>query len=339
MNNIQKIDTTLSTLAKHTPVAGTFVPTLNTMKTGIDGNLQLVVPEIKIPKLNVILKGTLRQYQLLELLDLAAAHRPFIVYADTIYPTLKEELRRRRINYIDAAGNLFVHHKQIILLIEGQKKAPKPPKERVNKAFTKTGLKVIFYFLLHPDAVNYPYRQIATATGVALGNIKNILDGLHEAGFLLAITKERYELQRKKELLQRWINGYDYILRPTLYLGAYQFTAPQQAYRWQQLPLDITKHRWGAEPAGDQLTHDLQAKEFQVYTADKTDLVKQWRLIPAENGEIRFYQKFWKDDDADATTNIAPILLVYTDLLLTNDPRCLETAEKIYDQYLKNEFN
>ena len=67
MNNIQKIDTTLSTLAKHTPVAGTFVPTLNTMKTGIDGNLQLVVPEIKIPKLNVILKGTLRQYQLLKL--------------------------------------------------------------------------------------------------------------------------------------------------------------------------------------------------------------------------------------------------------------------------------
>jgi hypothetical protein len=29
---------------------------------------------------------------------------------------------------------------------------------------------------------------------------------------------------------------------------------------------------------------------------------------------------------------------VYADLLLTNDPRCLETAGMIYDKYLKNEF-
>ncbi|AYD46461.1 type IV toxin-antitoxin system AbiEi family antitoxin [Arachidicoccus soli] len=32
---------------------------------------------------------------------------------------------------------------------------------------------------------------------------------------------------------------------------------------------------------------------------------------------------------------IVPYLLVYTDLVLTDDPRCIETAKITYKQYLK----
>ncbi|GAC1600817.1 MAG: hypothetical protein NVS3B8_12880 [Chitinophagaceae bacterium] len=49
------------------------------------------------------------------------------------------------------------------------------------------------------------------------------------------------------------------------------------------------------------------------------------------------YKKFWKDDFTDPEP-FAPPLLIYADLLLTDDPRCRETAEMIYNQFLKHEF-
>jgi hypothetical protein len=269
---------------------------------------------------------------------MAQAYNPFIVIAEKIYPTLKEELRRRQINYLDAAGNLFIRDTKNLIWIEGQK-APAIKKEGTNKAFTKTGLKVVFYFLLRDEAINFTYRQIADMTDVALGNIKNILDGLNEAGFMLAINKNRYKLQRKKELLERWITAYGDRLRPALFLGAYRFVNNKLLQQWQQLPFDIRDNRWGGEPGGDLLTHDLQPQTLLVYTTDKLNLIHLWQLLPGDDdGVVRFYKKFWKDDITDMATNLAPILLIYADLLLTNDPRCIETANKIYDQYLKNGF-
>lgn len=337
MNKPQKIDTALLGLEQQTPVTGIFVPTLNTLDTGIDGTLHLRMPDINLPKVNVHIRTTLRQYQLLQLLDLAQTHPPFLVFAETIYPAMKKELRQRKINYLDAAGNLYLQHGQTMLLFDGQKPTVVAPKDRPNKAFTKTGLKAVFHFLLQPDAINHPYRQIAEAADIALGNIKSILDGLNEAGFLLAVTKDRYQLQRKKELLERWITAYGDILRPMLHLGDCQFIVPQQILQWKQLPFDIQLHRWGGEPAGDILTNYLQPQQLLIYTTDKMDIVRKWKLMPYGDG-IRFYKKFWKDDHLNKATTIAPVLLIYADLLLTDDPRCLETADKIYDQYLKNDF-
>ncbi|RZM24281.1 MAG: hypothetical protein EOO88_23360 [Pedobacter sp.] len=63
----------------------------------------------------------------------------------------------------------------------------------------------------------------------------------------------------------------------------------------------------------------------------------EWKLLPTADGNIRLYEKFWKDEQFDSHP-YAPELLVYADLLLTLDPRCLETAEMIYDKHLKYEF-
>ncbi|HUN04731.1 MAG TPA: type IV toxin-antitoxin system AbiEi family antitoxin, partial [Niabella sp.] len=74
-----------------------------------------------------------------------------------------------------------------------------------------------------------------------------------------------------------------------------------------------------------------------LYTMEaRTELIKNYRLVPDEKGNVKAYKQFWKQDDA--TTNVVNPLLVYADLIITGDRRCLDTAKKVYDEYLQDKF-
>jgi hypothetical protein len=63
--------------------------------------------------------------------------------------------------------------------------------------------------------------------------------------------------------------------------------------------------------------------------------MKDWTLWPQdsnENAPVLLYYKFWKQDVESEKVASIP---VYADLLLTDDPRCLEAATMIFDKLLK----
>ena len=335
MNENQIVHTILERLAKNTKFIGQFQHLFNLDKEGYDGELQFQTPK-NLPAFKVEIKKELRQYQIPNLLKRAEQHQPFMVMAETIFPLIKEELRANKINYVDAAGNIFIHFNDQMIWIDGNKAAV-AKKTGTNRAFTKTGLKALFYLLINENAINYPYRKLADATGVAVGNVKNIIDGLREAGFILPVTKKKIALQNKRELLERWVTAYGEILRPALFLEAYNFWDKNKFDNWQKLQFQKGITVWGGEPAGELLTDYLKPEILLLYTNEKSKLVRDWTLIPNEQGVLMTYEKFWKDDELDGNT-YAPPLLVYADLMLTNDPRCNETAKIIYEKYLKNEF-
>ncbi|WP_323521883.1 hypothetical protein [Mucilaginibacter sp. 10B2] len=130
-----------------------------------------------------------------------------MVITDRIFPTLKETLRENKIGYLDAAGNIYVNTPEQFVWLDGHKHT-ETEKSVTNRAFTKTGLKTVFYLMLHQDRINWAYRNLAKATQVALGNINNIITGLKEAGFVLPINDKEVQLQNKKALLDRWIAVY-----------------------------------------------------------------------------------------------------------------------------------
>ena len=234
------------------------------------------------------------------------------------------------IPYLDGAGNIFINTKGLFIWIDGQKLPRTQLKPQTNRAFTRKGLEAVFYLLQNPGAINAPHRELAALTGTALGNITNVIGGLQEAGFILNLNGKTKMLQHKKELLHRWITGYQETLKPALYLGTY-FMFNKTA--WQDLEL-AGDSVWGGEPAAEQMTDYLRAEKLTVYTTEeKSLLVRNWKLVPKETGNLKIYQKFWKE-----TGPLAPPLLVYADLVLTNDPRCLETAQRIYEQHLKDDF-
>jgi len=332
MNEEEIIQQALDRLQVHTGIKGIWTQ----LDQEVDGALDFYFHNENVHFL-VEVKRELREYQLPALVDLHYKYPNFLVIAERIFPTLKEKLREHKIGYLDGAGNIFVNTGGQLIWLDGQKNI-EPEKPVTNRAFTKTGLRTVFYLLANADAIRRPYRIIAKQTGVALGNIKNIILGLRDAGFILQINEKEMRLQNKPELLNRWIAGYRETLKPALLQGRYRFLRPADFNNWKALDVTPGTTVWGAEPAAEIITNWLNPQVLTAYTVEKKGtLLPKWKLVPDNAGNVLIYDKFWEDEEFSSNP-VAPYLLVYADLKITEDPRCLETAEKIYDNYLKDDF-
>ena len=301
----------------------------------IDGELELVIANKKI-RFFAEVKNDVKNYQLEQILRLAQKHKPLLVIAKRIFPKIREALRKHEIAYIEENGNFFLKYGDTHIWIDGQKPLD-VDKEKTNRAFTKTGLKVIFEFLLDEGLINAPYREIARKTKAGLGNMNYVMNGLKDEGFLVLMDKKHYRLVNKKQLLEKWIALYPQKLKPTLRIGKYRFLKTDDFINWKNLKLQPMKTWWGGEPAGDLLTHYLKPATLTLYTVELRDeLIRHYRLIPDENGQVEVFERFW--DTNQVNDNLVPPILVYADLMNTGDARCVETAKKIYDDYLANQF-
>ncbi len=299
----------------------------------LDGKLKLFINNKNIV-FNAEVRKELRNHQLGQIEKIAEMYNPFIIVAERIFPKIKEHLRTQNIAYLEANGNVFFNHTNFHYFIEAQKPIANK-KEKINRAFTKTGLKVLFHFLNNEELINLSHREIAEITDVAHGNIAYILQGLRENRFLVKINKNTFALNNKKELLEKWMVNYKETLQPKLEVGRFRFANKDQFIHWRNVQLQKGKTRWGGEPAGDLITNHLRPGELTLYTIEaRNDLLKNYRLIPDPEGDIQVYKKFW-DDTLDAETKTVPTILIYTDLINVGDKRCRETAEIIYRQYVE----
>jgi hypothetical protein len=74
-----------------------------------------------------------------------------------------------------------------------------------------------------------------------------------------------------------------------------------------------------------------------IYTAEEwNDLIRNYRLVPDKQGNVKVFKKFWKHDEVNE--NAVHPLLAYADLMNKGDRRCTETAQRIYDEYLQDKF-
>jgi hypothetical protein len=300
---------------------------------GLDGALYITIDDHTV-ELNVAVRNELRNHQLPALFEQAARNGNLMVVANHIFPKIKEALRQHDIAYLETNGNIWLKKNGILLWIDTQKPV-QTKKSKGNRAFTKTGLKVVLHFLLHEQDINLPYRDIAAITEVGLGNINYIMTSLHEMGFLLKVGGKQYKLINQRQLLDKWMTAYAERLRPALNIGTFRFLKQDDFLNWKNLPLKENNTWWGGEPAGDILTNYLRPEILTLYTTEtRNEIIKNYRLIPDENGKVKVFKKCWSTDEANSST--APPLLVYTDLMNEGDRRCLEAAKKIYDEYLQD---
>jgi len=304
-------------------------------KKEVDGKIDLFIDEQKLT-FNIEVKAEIREHQLSRIIEKAERNKPFMVVAQRIYPKIKDALHKHQIPYLEWNGNIWLQQGKILLWLDNLKPLP-ISEEKVNRAFTKTGLKVVFQFLMDEQWINLPYREIANRTEVGLGNINYIMNGLLDNGYLLKQNQKVNRLTKKKDLLEKFITAYQKKLKPTLHIGTFRFLKKDDQENWKQINLKNQKTYWGGEPAGELLTKYLRPEVYTLYTNEtRNELIKNYRLIPDPNGNVLAYKKFWTTPEVN--NNVVPPLLVYTDLMYTADRRCIETANKIYEQYLKNKF-
>jgi len=297
----------------------------------LDGMLTLI-PNTQKVVLHAEVKKEIRNLHLPHIQELAQKYKPFVLITWRLFPNIRETLREMEINYIEANGNVFVKLPGLYLFIDNQK-ALKDGIKDTNRAFTKTGLKVVFQFLLDKELINRTQRKIAKIAGVALGNVPQVIKGLLDTGYIVRYDKKRYQWRDREALLQKWINEYETTLKPALLQGRYRLP---EGRKWQGLTLRVAFTCWGGEPAGDLLTHYLRPEILTMYTVEtRLELMKHYKLLPDNDGDVFVYEKFWPERPNE---NTAPPLLVYADLINNNDKRSIETAQKIYEKHIQPEL-
>ena len=269
----------------------------------------------------------------------AFMHRPLLI-ARRLTDDAADKCRELNLNFIDLAGNAYINEPGFLIFIKGQKAKQLEHLEprKGKRAGTPTQLRMVFTLLCRPEMLNAPYREIEKTAGIALGTIGWIFNDLDARGLMLGGAGKRLLVEREK-LIKEWVINYPIKLRPKLGLQRFRTTDTNW---WKDIDLTNFKARWGGEVAADKLTHNLKPDCFTVYIEDKdfqenvTRLVVKHKLKPDPQVNIEILKTFWDFAEEEAAPDIVPPLLIYADLLATNDPRNLEAAGMIYERFIKH---
>lgn len=240
------------------------------------------------------------------------------------------------VNILDCAGNFKIqyHHKNgdLFFMLANRGETPvadiNPP--NTYPIFKEAGIKVIFYFLLDKSNIGKRFRDIQEATGVSIGTVKNIIDGMVYQNFARVEGRKRF-LSNIDRLLMLWSANYGQNLKPKLFLTRMTFRDNDVRNEWQRLGLPEGMY-WGGEAAAALTNGYMNPGEFIVYTEVAAPMIMKTGVVkPDKNGDIIIYKRFWIDNCNNLT---APAVLTYADLMDTGNGRCIETAQKMKENEL-----
>lgn len=263
-----------------------------------------------------------------------------LLVTDYVNPKLAEALRGANQEFMDTAGNIFINQPGCFVLVVGQKNGWNRTGTIVdtNAAFEMAGLKVVYGFLIKPELINSPYRTIAEETGAAVGTVGRVIKGLEVGRIIQKKSNGDRVILKTDELIERWLNAYATKLAPKIDLGTFYI----EKKNWTQ-DFNIQQYQalWGGEPAAAKYTDYLNPHELTLYMPQDSlsIFVKDFRarkmdpfVSETDFQAIRLKEKFWKFKENDYVNP----LLVYADLLVTDDARNIETARILYDKFIQS---
>lgn len=185
-----------------------------------------------------------------------------VLVADYLNPNIAKTLKDNDVQYMDACGNTYLNLPPIYVNITGQKPVLEAKRE-INKAFDISGLKLIYGFLCEKNLVGASYREIAEQTGIALGAVGKVLNGLVDAGYLIDRGKNgKRQLINRRKLLDRWVEAYPEKLKPKLRVG--EFISDDTGW-WKTFDIAKFGAYWSGEVGAEKYTSYIKP---QVATID-----------------------------------------------------------------------
>jgi hypothetical protein len=271
-----------------------------------------------------------------------AKARPLLL-ADYIPPRLAQRLAEAGVNFVDEAGNVYIDRPgKLYIRVQGAR--PKRLAEaKIGRLSQPSGLQVTFVLLTDPSAVSMAYRELARASGVALGSIAQILQELKVKGYLEQKGRDEWFLTRKRELLDFWVGGYGDRLRRKLLIGRFQPPEKDlaQTLNGLRMEAEVAGVIWALTGgfAADVLTRHFRGDQLGLFVSEwPGDLMGRLRWLPSRQGPVTLLRQFSPyvvfTHKAPSQMPVAHPLLVYAELVFQGRERELETAKLIYDRYL-----
>ena len=242
-----------------------------------------------------------------------------------ITPSLAELMVKNDCPYADSAGNLFIRNENTVVLVQNQKRPQYFERKYTRgRAWTPTGIKVLFLLLTEDGALNWPYRKIAEFSGVSLGSVRYIMADLKNSAVIAEVKGQNCWIN-KSTATADWSIAYKDKLLPALDRRFYAGDFPKE---WGRFRLAVS-----GETAVKELAL-LKSRRFLAYKHGNINIcIAQNRWQESDEGNIEIRQTFWPECRMFAER--VPWLLVYADLLAEDDPRCNEAAIEVYHRYLE----
>ncbi|MBC6993948.1 type IV toxin-antitoxin system AbiEi family antitoxin [Neolewinella lacunae] len=295
-----------------------------------DGVLRLLhtAHAIKIP---FIVK---RQLTAAEVDGLKSLNKKVLIVFDKATDAEKERLRKENLSYLESSGNAFLNCDGFFLFIDTEKGAP-GASDKAGKAFSKTGLKIIYSLLSNTDVTETNYRNLADLSGTSIDSVGRVLRELVSDKYLVKTGNRGYKIVDQSRLLNDWAILFNKVLRPSLKARAFDFQDSSTELR--SLLGQDTGGLIGGELAAESMDNHLISRKATVYVAGSfVDFALKNQLKPTKNGRITLLEKFWNRSDNywELSEFLASPTLVYADLLNDPSPRNLEAATLLLNRNL-----
>ena len=260
---------------------------------------------------------------------------PLLVY-DHVPHALGAQLRAQGTRYADAAGNAWFQHPE--LLARAHTRIPLAPTELAvsSPAWHVQLLRLLFQLVLAPDLAAYSIPQLAAHTQLPVEVVRQVLRSLAAQGF----WDHEAPLGVSPLLLpaptQYWLTHYAGTLRRRLNAQRYRPRCPTLLAEWAQrgLPAECL---WSGEAAAHLLLGSpMPPTSLTLYSQlPRPQLVQQLDLVPSPKGAIEILNAFVPATCFALTDpRCVPPLLVYADLMATQNPSHQALAQELQTHYL-----
>ena len=257
-----------------------------------------------------------------------------VLIAPHVSAAMAQVCRDHDLAFMDCAGNVFLNAPGTLVFIVGNKPAKSGGvRQQTRRTFGESGLRIVYNCLADPSVLQATYREIAGASGTALGTVSGILSELRAQGVLTEDKAGRRHWVRNGQVIDAWLVNYPLALRTKL--APRRFRARDESW-WKQVDPIPFGMQWGAEIAAARLTGELEPRTVTLYTHQPpSKFIATHRLAADPEGPVEILSAFWPPPAADAAAAelVAP-LLVCADLLSIADPRTIQAARTIREKYL-----
>lgn len=264
---------------------------------------------------------------------------PLLIGAAAISPRSADAFRRAGIQYVDTAGNAWLHFGDVLIDVRGRPSSAHVPSRSAtgSNLFSTGRAQVAFVLLQWPRSWKKPQRVVAEAAGASLGQAHNALAMFRDAGFGPGGHRS------SSEFLDLWAASFPSGLARKLTLATYQGSI--EGFR--KLEAEDPVFVGGAVVSGQLAAEEqLRPAAVTIYVAKLHPMLavkNRWRSDGEANITVRL--KFWKTppdethDHAGPLTGLrpAPDVLVYADLMASDDPRVRDAATEWRERIARRE--
>lgn len=253
--------------------------------------------------------------------------RRLLIVGPRVTERSAERFRATGVNYLDQAGNAFIVFDGVRIDVRGRRPDPTLAAEpgtrlpaRGADLFSTKRSQVVFSILSWEELLRGTVREIARTAGVSIGQAQATMHLLERGGFLDG--RSWVSPRERDRLIDQWTAAYPLGLGAAVTLP---FSGDFTDLHATSIPVYVS--------GGAAVPEVLRRPESIVLYSSEipVDLIRtgRWRR-DEENPNILIRKQFWSPPEPEAPgSQQAPWLLIYGDLMASNDSRLREAAQEL----------